>query len=220
MAYDPWDNPDYDGPRPDVVQVMLDDQGKLRLLDPNILPNARPAGLMLEQFAPDPADLVGQQVTIAVDPAIKYHTAGLEEPNMAAKDRKDIIRARMEQLEAELVELEAFGEDDFDENTVLVFDMKFPNHEVVFTYVALKKENAWFVTGRSNSNYWSWSQLVNFWKDKVVSIHKASAFEELFLRETSKNTGAIEGEVLPPSTHNPETGSKYDEEKPKRGYEG
>lgn len=143
----------------------------------------------------EPEDLIGQTVHIK-----------LSEENPVV-DRKSIIKARMEQLEAELVELEQFGEDKFDDNTVLVFDMKFPNNETIFTYAALKKEGVWFITGVQQGSYKTWAQLVAFWKDKVVSIHKVSAFEELFMREDAK-AKALEGEVL--DKGEPEKDVEYD----------
>jgi hypothetical protein len=70
----------------------------------------------------------------------------------------------------------------------------------IFTYAAIKKEGNWFITGVQTGQYKSWSQLVSFWKDKVVSIHKVATFDEVFIRETSQNKGVLEGEVLDKDT--------------------
>lgn len=132
----------------------------------------------------------------------QYHTATTED--LMAVDRKAVIKANMERLEAELFEIEQYGEDDYEENSILVFDMKFPNNDKVFTYAALKKEKQWFITGIVQGSYMTWSQLVNFWKDKVVSILVATTYDAVYLRETSENRGVLEGEVLDKEYDGPE----------------
>jgi hypothetical protein len=138
----------------------------------------------------------GQVQLLGLD--VHQYTEELES-NMAV-DRKAVITRELERLQAELFEIEQYGEDNYDDNTVLVFDMKFPTHDTIFTYAAIKKEGNWFITGVQTGQYKSWSQLVSFWKDKVVSIHKVATFDEVFIRETSQNKGVLEGEVLDKDT--------------------
>jgi hypothetical protein len=173
------------------------------------------------QFHTDNRHFGGVEVVAAVDLPTDYTDAELalqayfhlntNDKEYDMTDRRAVIRHSLEQLQAELFEIEQFGEDNFDENTVLVFDMKFPNTETIFTYAAIKKDGNWFITGVSNGQYMTWPKLVGFWKEKVVSIHKVTAFEEIYLREGTEKAKALEGEVLPASTHNPETGAKYDD---------
>jgi hypothetical protein len=131
---------------------------------------------------------------------IQFHKAVSDMESNMAVDRKAVITRELERLQAELFEIEQYGEDNYDDNTVLVFDMKFPNTETIFTYAAIKKDSAWFITGVQTGQYKTWAQLVSFWKDRVVSIHKVATFDEVFIRETSQNKGVLEGEVLDKDT--------------------
>jgi hypothetical protein len=131
---------------------------------------------------------------------VKYHTADTEgEPVVAGASRQEVIRKRMEALEAELTELEQFGEDVYDDGAVLVFDMHFSDGvEAPYVYAAIKAKGLWFVTGQHNMSYWRWDQLVNFWKGKCTSIMLLKADREVFSRNNGKHAEVTATEVVAP----------------------
>jgi hypothetical protein len=128
-------------------------------------------------------------------PDITHNLSEQQEVNwdrgvMTNASRKDIIRARMEALEAELVELDSFGVDNYDIGTCLIFDQNFGNLDsegvpIIYTYAAVKAPNKlWYLTSSSGGSQQprSWDQLVNFWKDKVQTIVKVKETEKVFER--------------------------------------
>jgi hypothetical protein len=84
-------------------------------------------------------------------------------------NRRQILN-QIHRLEAELAELDRFGEDVFPDQTVLIFGCKFPQTVTVYTYVALKASGRWYVTGTGTSSMIkSWNDLVVWWKDHLAT---------------------------------------------------
>jgi hypothetical protein len=96
-------------------------------------------------------------------------------------DRREIIKARMAELEQELVELRMFGEDVYKEGDVLIFDLDFGNPQKTWRYAAIKGGSLWHVTGRNTLKYATWDQLVTFWRNShAVKIWAVSRKRKVF----------------------------------------
>jgi hypothetical protein len=180
-------DPEYDGP---LADFMMDAQGRVVPVSPQVLPVARRVNFAGN--APDPrrwrAEQHVQHHTAQRVPVEQYGIQVIEgEAVVGSKSRQEVIRARMEQLEAELTELDQFGEDEYEDGAVLVFDMSFRTTGSVeepapYVYAAIKAKGLWFVTGQHNMSYWRWDQLVNFWKGKCTKIMLLKADREVFSR--------------------------------------
>lgn len=79
--------------------------------------------------------------------------------------RKQVIEQRIAALEAEAVELERFGEDNYAEGTVLIFKTDFGKASgTTYTYAAVKVVGRWFLTGARSMQGVTWDELVDFWR--------------------------------------------------------
>lgn len=82
--------------------------------------------------------------------------------------RKAVLEAQAERVLKELAELEAYGEDVYDDDTVLAFDFKFSkkNEEDLkwYSYVAFKVKGKWYLTGNRGRQLYDWDDLVAFWR--------------------------------------------------------
>jgi hypothetical protein len=121
---------------------------------------------------------------------VRHHTAysdtdiALEgEQMLTGASRKEVIQSQLEKLQAEMHEIESFGDDEYEDGDVLMFDMHFSTGvDAPYVYAAIKAKGLWFVTGQHNMSYWGWDQLVNFWKGKCTSIMLLKADKEVFKR--------------------------------------
>lgn len=65
-------------------------------------------------------------------------------------DRKETLRKAILRQEAELQKLERFPDTDiFPEKTVILYDRKYHSNNTVYTYVAMKAANLWYLWGES-----------------------------------------------------------------------
>lgn len=74
-------------------------------------------------------------------------------------DRSEVIRARIMELEAELVTLNVFGNDRFKDGTVIRWKKRFGSNGGKYTYAAIKAGWAWYLTDRQGSKV-TWEDLV------------------------------------------------------------
>jgi hypothetical protein len=116
------------------------------------------------------------------------------------KNRKEIIKGRLEQLEQELVELSRFPDDNFPEGTVIKFDKVFgsweeagqiprayPSYEQipnvyvvgvqygvgrhrVYNYAAIKVNGLWYTTGPKSPKGYDWDDLTEWMGNGVREI--------------------------------------------------
>lgn len=92
--------------------------------------------------------------------------------------RKEDIKARMRQLEAEMTLLDRYGDDIYDDGDVIKFTKTFRPNEYTahgdgsrrFTFAALKVGDTWYLTGRTLVNGKTWDELVEFmYKDNPAT---------------------------------------------------
>lgn len=63
-------------------------------------------------------------------------------------DRVEILKARRDELDAELAALEATPDPaEFEDDAVVCWTQHFAGSEIAYSYVALKKDDRWYVTG-------------------------------------------------------------------------
>jgi hypothetical protein len=79
---------------------------------------------------------------------------------MPPVSRLKVIERQIAELESQLERLSVFGDDDFEDNAVLMFDKKgflrsSYSRPTVLTYVAIKKGGKWWVSNGVNRPY-SW----------------------------------------------------------------
>ncbi len=91
--------------------------------------------------------------------------------------RENELRAQAERAQAQLDEYyrqqeriasanarrAAFGEDDYEDRTVLFFRYMFANGTNVYDYTALKCGESWYLSGPRRPGPLSWTALVDFW---------------------------------------------------------
>lgn len=115
--------------------------------------------------------------------------------------RREDIEARMRQLEAERAQLDRYGEDNYDDGDVVKFVKTYRNRTRVlgptsnrcithdFTYVALKADGKWWLTGRYHDsevgNGCTWDHLVEFMYAGIPVAYIMIAMESDFISKES-----------------------------------
>lgn len=110
-------------------------------------------------------------------------------------DRKSVIEYSIAQLQKELAELSQFGDDDYDDGTILRISMRYPNRPTIYyKYAAIKigPMNVWFTTTTraSSNNMFTWAELCQWMRPHVVKVEVVTEMETLFDKET------IEGKII------------------------
>jgi hypothetical protein len=85
--------------------------------------------------------------------------------------RKSVIETRIKQLESELQELDKYGDDIYEDGTVIRFKYAFTEATSVsclYTFAALKVKGSWYLTGSKFADRFTWDDLVSFWNRGIV----------------------------------------------------
>lgn len=90
------------------------------------------------------------------------------------------LRARADIMEARAWALDEFGEDDFDDEDVLMFKKRFSPISKLYTYAAVKAEGLWYVTGTRQRNPLTWKQLVEFISEGCDELWQCTEFEPIW----------------------------------------
>lgn len=98
----------------------------------------------------------------------KYQTP--EGATMAQSTVDQQIKAKLEErrvereVTARLALVDGFGEDTYDNGTVITFEKKFTGVKDVYTYAAIKRDDKWFSTGHDcvSGTTFTWDTLVEF----------------------------------------------------------
>jgi len=93
--------------------------------------------------------------------------------------RKDMLLRQQRRIDDELARLEAYGEDVYEDDTVIMFRFRFDsgNTGTVYTYVALKIRGLWYLSGQSGAKL-IWDDLIDFWsKGTVIEMWLAASWE-------------------------------------------
>lgn len=104
--------------------------------------------------------LSGLELRLATQSESESEKSRMEREAVATINRanRDIERA-----EKRLAAIEAFGDDDYEDETVLLFYKKFVNSGRKYTYCALKVAGYWFLTGPQQSGLkYNWGALIDF----------------------------------------------------------
>jgi hypothetical protein len=127
-------------------------------------------------------------------------------------DRKTVIEAQLRKLQEELAQIEQFGDDDFEEETVLTFGMKFRGHDTIYKYAAIKANGSWWLTGTAHlaQRIMTWDELVQWWRQYAVYVEVMEVERSLWSAEPKQITeaqksintddwiGNTDEEVVPP----------------------
>ncbi len=117
------------------------------------------------------------------------HSSNRETTNMATtpgqREGADAIERRIERLQRELVRLELLPKDDYENGSVISFDKSF-GRSIVYSYVAIKANDKWFISGRARGtdrepNAFSWDSLLEF-----VASRESEMPEIWYVSEWSK----------------------------------
>jgi hypothetical protein len=69
-----------------------------------------------------------------------------------------------EQLDKELEKKAKFGEDEYEDDTVIAFEYQFHPGGIFYSYVMIKVKGSWYTSGpRTNGKAWTWDELVDWW---------------------------------------------------------
>lgn len=92
-------------------------------------------------------------------------------------DRELLDRMEQRKFEAELARkealIEAYGQDVYEDGAVLIFEKGFPGSRTNYTYVALKANGSWWLTGATHGGEHgrTWMELI-VWLVSDVSVEK------------------------------------------------
>lgn len=142
-----------------------------------MIPGRCPGDLLAGLFNLDPPELRGFTVT-----------QGKKDTDMGTHDTVEEIRARADRarLEADRLErtaaqLEQWGEEDpFVTDDVLVFTRLFRGRMASYTYVALRTDAGWYITGRGSAattNGVSWQTLVGEHLRRADEVWRVTEYE-------------------------------------------
>lgn len=87
--------------------------------------------------------------------------------------RRDDIRARLASLEAELNELDKWGDDTYPDGTVIKWKKTFPPAKIKYRFAALKAKDFWYLTNRDGYRL-TWDDLVKMLSHKDSFDHKVA----------------------------------------------
>lgn len=103
-----------------------------------------------------------------------------------AKGKKAYLEARIALLERQLVETELiearFGEDrDYPKETVLLFNIRFDDGGILYTYAAIKiKSDVWYTTATfARYKVMTFNALVETYLSNANEVWRATAWEEI-----------------------------------------
>lgn len=85
--------------------------------------------------------------------------------------RREDIENRLASLEAELARLDKWGDDYFENGTVIKWKKTFPPTRVKYSFAALKANGAWYLTNRDGYRL-TWPELVNMLSNPDTFDHK------------------------------------------------
>lgn len=88
--------------------------------------------------------------------------------------RKQVIESRMQELERELAELNAWGEDTYAEGTVIRWKHQFNGCGIRYRFVAVKAQGFWWLTNRNGSKL-TWEQLLGWLRQEGSTKIQMSA---------------------------------------------
>jgi hypothetical protein len=73
----------------------------------------------------------------------------------------------IQELAAEQAKVARFGQDEWEDDTVLSFTHQFTVGGTMYSYLAYKIKGFWYLSGRTGSRL-TWAQLVEFMKDSDI----------------------------------------------------
>lgn len=86
------------------------------------------------------------------------------------------IASRLARHTSHLRELDKYPDaDPFENGAILRFEKRFPRSEQTYTYVALKKDDAWWVTGSRAPQGITWDEFVDFMGIGVKEVYHVNA---------------------------------------------
>jgi hypothetical protein len=69
-----------------------------------------------------------------------------------------------------LAALDRFGEDEFEDGTIIAWEYQFHTGTKVYSYAAIKCGGLWYSTGPNAPKAYSWSQMVDWWSAATNDI--------------------------------------------------
>lgn len=87
-----------------------------------------------------------------------------------------VIAAKLARREEQLAKLAKYPEDEpFTDGAILRFEKKFPNSPQRYSYIAMRADGAWYVTGGRSPQGITWEQLVDFMGLGVDEVYHVNA---------------------------------------------
>lgn len=73
--------------------------------------------------------------------------------------------ARAEQAMRQLEKYEKYGEDDYEDGAVIIFEYQFTPSGQAYSYAALKAHGKWYTTGPRSPKAYTWEELVSWFAE-------------------------------------------------------
>jgi len=96
--------------------------------------------------------------------------------------RRVLLEKQAERVMEELERLEIFGDDVYENETVLMINFRHgPSSDITYSYVAAKLDGRWYVTGYQNEGPRSWDKLVELFLShgEVVEVWMITGWEQI-----------------------------------------
>lgn len=94
----------------------------------------------------------------------------IKENKENAMDRKEVIKNSLARLEDELASINRWGEDIYENGTILKIRRKYVGGDIKYTYAAIKAGNRWTVTSDKRNYMITWGELISFFNENTASI--------------------------------------------------
>lgn len=86
------------------------------------------------------------------------------------------LTTQLARREAQLRELDRYpAEDPYRDGDALEFRKRYPGSDTAYTYLALRADDLWYVTGRTGPNGVSWAELTEWMGLGVTDVKKVGA---------------------------------------------
>jgi hypothetical protein len=94
--------------------------------------------------------------------------------------QREVLEAESLRIAEQLAKIARFGDDVYEDDTVLAFDYQFNGGSKVYSYAIIKCAGRWYTTGTKVNGGQTWDQLVRFWtQGTVVNMWVAAEWEQV-----------------------------------------
>lgn len=129
-------------------------------------------------------EVAGHTMTINTDRTTRVYTGPADQGGTAMPQFTDAPAGSLARLEAQrqatldhaadlalrIQEIKRYGEDDYEDGNVILFERQFQPGGRVYSYAAIKSEGLWYTTGPRSPKGFRWDELAAWWAEAPTPV--------------------------------------------------